>query len=354
MKVMFKRPLVSLLFFLLVFPASDTYSLKSFSFGSGGGTAASDTYSGEFVSGEVAGRPADGSTYDLWPGMVFTQFANVPPAPTFTNPSNYFNKLPIIIQTAGNSTNTKFAIAISTDNFATETNYVQSDNTIGATLGAEDWQTYANWGGGSGEFIVGLSPSTTYSVKVKAEQGLYTEGPWGPVASAATSGLLLSFDIDVSASNEETAAPYTLSLGSLASGSVVTSASSVWVDLTTNATAGGSVYVYGSTGGLYSASSAYTIAGVSADLSVTAEGFGLRSTSVAQGSGGPLAAQSPYNGASDSVGTVATTAQPIYTSTATPITSGRGSFVVKAKSKAITPAATDYTETLTLIAAGSF
>lgn len=353
MTIMFRRHLISVLLFVLVFPASDTYSLKSFSFGGGGGEGSSTTYKGEFVAGEVAGRPADGSTYDLWPGMVFTQFANVPPAPTFTNPSNYFNKLPLTITTAGNSSNTKFAIAISTDNFTT-TNYVQSDNTVGATLGAEDWQTYANWGGGSGEFVVGLSPNTTYYVKVKAEQGLYTEGPWGPSSSAATSGLLLSFDIDVSASNEETASPYTLSLGSLTAGSVVTSNSSVWIDLTTNATAGGSVYVYGSSGGLYSATSGHTIAGVSANLASTGEGFGLRSTSVTQSSGGPLAAESPYNGASDNVGTVTTVAQPIYTSTALPITAGRGSFVVKAKAQAVTPAATDYTETLTLVAAGSF
>ncbi len=353
MKMIQSRRLFSVLFFLLVFPASDTYSLKSFSFGAGGGTAASDTYQAEVLAGEVAGSTQDGVSYDFWPGMAFTQFANVPPAPTFTNSGDFNNKLLIVINAGGNSSNTKFAIAISTDNFST-TNYVQSDNTVGATLGAEDWQTYSGWGSGGGEFIVGLDPGTTYYVKVKSEQGLYTEGPWGPTASAATSGSTLSFDIDVSASDEETGAPYSLSLGTLTSGSVVTSTSSIWIDLSTNAAAGGSVYVYGSSGGLYSASSGYTISGVSADLSATSEGFGLRSTSVTQGAGGPLAAVSPYNGASDNVGTVATTAQPIYTSTAAPITSGRASFVVKAKAQAVTPAAGDYTEILTLIAAGTF
>lgn len=350
---MWRRNMISVLLFVLAFPASTTYGLKSYSFGAGGGTAESSTYKGEYSTGEVAGAPAEGSTYNAWPGMVFTQFANVPPAPTFTNPSNYYNKLQIVVQTGGNPTDTTYAIAISTDNFTT-TNYVQSDNTIGATLGAEDWQTYANWGGGTGEFIVGLDPDTTYYVKVKSEQGLYTEGPWGPVASVATSGLTLSFDIDVSATDQETAAPYSLDLGSLTSGSVITSTDSIWVDLSTNATAGGSIYVYGSSGGLYSASSGHTIAGVSADLSVTSEGFGLRSTSVAESSGGPLAAQSPYDGASDNVGTVTTTAQTLYNSTAAPIVSGRGSFVVKAKSNTITPAASDYTETITLIATGSF
>lgn len=345
---------IPLLFFLLAFPASSHYKLDTYGIGSGGGIGTSTTYKSETVSGEQSGAIGDGTTYNLWPGLIFTQTANTPTAPTVTNPSNFYNKLLLVINQAGNASDATYSIAVSTDNFATVTNYVQSDGTVGATLGAEDWQTYTNWGGGSGEYVIGLSPNTTYYFKVQAQQGLYTEGPWGPVASLATSSLSLSFDIDVSSIDEETAAPYAVSLGTLAAGSVVTSTDKIWIDLTTNAVGGGVVYVYGNSGGLLSSSTGHTISGVSADLTSISEGYGIRSLSAAQSSGGPLVAQSPYNGASENVGTVTTTAAPIYGSSSTAVTSGRGSLAVKAKIQNLTPSASDYSETVTFIAAGTF
>ena len=351
MKHIKKTILLSLLFFVV--PFSDNYKLDTHSFGAGGGVGSSDSYDMQSIAGQTSTNRLDATTYDALPGLLFTQMANTPTAPTFTNASSYYNKLNLIINTASNPTNTQYAIAISSDDFVT-TQYVQSDNTVGATLGSEDWQTYTNWGGATGEFVVGLTPNTTYKVKVKARQGEFTEGPFGPTATAATVGATLTFDIDVSASDEETAAPYSISLGSLAPDTVVTSVSSIWIDLSTNAASGGSVYVLGGSGGLHSASSGYTIAGVSADLTAVAEGFGLRSLSVTQSSGGPFAAVSPYAGASDVVGTLATTATPIFNTTNAPITNARGAVSVKAKTKSLTPAANDYTETVTFIAAALF
>ena len=340
------------LFIFLVFPASTDYKLKSYEFGGGGGTAQSADYSVEGIVGQTAGSQKTG-TYAAGSGLVFVQQANVPVAPTFVNTSSWYNKLKFTINTSNNPTDAKYAIAISTDNFTT-TNYIQSDNTIGATLGAEDFQTYATWGGASGGFVTGLTGSTTYYIKVKATQGKYTESGWGPVASAATVGSRLSFDIDVAPTDQETAAPYAVSMGTLTTGTVNTATDKVWIDLDTNGSSGGYVYVYDQYNGLRSAVTNYTITSASSDLTEASEGFGIQSASVTESAGGPLAAQSPYNGAGHNVGIVDTSIRTIYTSSNLPITAGRGSFYIKAKPKNITPASSDYTDTLTIIATASF
>ncbi len=72
-----------------------------------------------------------------------------------------------------------------------------------------------------------------------------------------------------------------------------------------------------------------------------------------QASGGPLTAAAPYNGASDNVGLVNATMRRAYSS-ANPIIDGRASMLVKAKSSALTPAASDYSTTLTIIASATF
>lgn len=339
---------------LLTLPASSNYKLNSFGFGAGGETTgASSNYNGEYVLGETSETALTGSNYNAWPGLLYTQFANTPTAPTMSNDSNYYNKLNLIVNTASNPSNTLYAIAVSDDNFST-TSYLQSDNTVGASLGSEDWQSYTDWGAASGEFVVGLSPGTTYYFKVKAQRGGFTEGPWGPIASASTSNSSLSFDLDVSATDTETASPYNIDLGSLSAGSVSTASEKIWVDLSTNAVGGGQVFVLGDTAGLYSATSSYTITSVSGDLSSLSEGFGIRSNSVTQTSGGPFAAVSPFNGSSETVGEISTAFQELFNTSSAPIVAGRGSVLVKAKIKNLTPSASDYAQTLTLVAVGTF
>lgn len=351
-KTLKKSILTASIFILFNFPASSNYQLKSYEFGGGGGVTDSSNYSVEGVVGEVAGQNSSGN-YDIGAGLLFTQAANVPSAPTLANSSSWYNKLLLTLATSGNPTDTIFAVAISTDNFAT-TNYVQSDNTIGAALGAEDWQTYAAWGGGSGEYIVGLSPNTTYYVKVKARQGDFTESQWGPSTATATSQISLTFDIDVSSSDSESAAPYTLSMGQLTVGAVTTATEKIWLDLETNAEDGGYVYIYDEHGGLRSSAVNYTITSASTDLTSAGEGFGIRSNSVAQSAGGPLAAVSPYNVASDTVGILNSTVRELFNSSGAPITAGRASLLVKAKISAVTPASSDYADTLTLITSATF
>lgn len=339
-------------FLIFVFPASTNYQLKDFGFGTGGaGNATSGSYALDAISGEQSGGKLAGGSYDLGSGLLFTNQANVPPAPTFTNPSSYYNKLHIVVAVGGNPTDTRFAIAISTDNFVADTRYVQSDDTVGATLGLEDYQTYTNWGGASGTLIIGLVSSTTYKVKVKAWQGKFTETGYGPIATAATVSPQMTFDIDVSAIDENNSVSTIGFTGasSLVATTVVDSPEKIWVDFITNGESGGRVYVAASNAGLQSSRASYLISAVTGNLTALSEGFGAQSSTATNG----LSEVTLYDKTGNEVGITDTTIREMFTASA-PTTTGRGSFLLKAKSSAVTPAASDYTETLTVIASASF
>ena len=351
---MFASKLLLLSFgFLAALPSSSNYKLHNFGFGSGGGQTSSSNYSLRGISGEQSGATTASTNNVTKSGEGQTNQANVPPAPTFTNPSNYYNKLHFVINQGGNPSDTKYAIAIATDANFTTTNYVQSDNTVGATLGAEDYQTYANWGSGSGEDVIGLAHSTTYYIKVKAMQGNFTETGYGPSANAATVAPSLTFDVDVDASDIDNAGPFTINFGDLLPGSVTDAPKKIWVDFATNGETGGTVYVYAINAGLKSNNLVQTIAAATGDLSALSSGFGAQSTNATQSSGGPISAQSPYNGSSQNVGITDTTIRPIYVAGA-PIVGGRAAFLLKAKAATETGASNDYTETITVVASASF
>ncbi len=131
---------ISLIFFGSV-PATTNYQLNSYGFGSGG-TANSGTanYSLEGISGEVSGQTSTTATYNVKPGFVETQQANVPKLSSFNNGGNtYYNKLQFIIDEQGNPSDATYALQISTtSNFSSDVNYVKSDLTIGATLTTAD------------------------------------------------------------------------------------------------------------------------------------------------------------------------------------------------------------------------
>ncbi len=335
-------------------PASGSYHLNSYGFGSGG-TANSASSGGSYRLNGLAGDTASGTesstNYSVRAGETHTKEANVPTV-AIVNSASWYNKLLLTIGPQNNPSDAKFAVAISTDNFAT-TQYVKSDLTIGSSLSFSDYQTYAAWGGGAGVFVRGLSRSTVYTVKAKAYTGKFTESPYGPTASATTSDPQLSFDIDVSATDVSTNPPYAIDFGNLLPGSVVDSPQRVWVSLDTNGESGGKVYLSSQNAGLHSTTSAYTIGALTGDLSAQAEGFGVQAASATQSAGGPLVTSSPYNGASQNVGLVDQTIRDLFTAAA-PITAGRGSFILKAKSKPLTPSSSDYTEILTAIASASF
>lgn len=336
--------------FLLALPASNNYEMHDYSFGGGGtGLTSSSNYKAKGVLGETSGA-LDGTTYDMGAGLEFMQQANVPGALTFTNPANHYNKLKFVLNTGDNPSDAQFAIAISTDNFVT-TNYIQADNTIGATA---VYQTYTTWGGASGAFVIGLATNTTYKVKAKAIHTLYNETQFGPESSASTSSVNLTYDLDVASTDTESAPPYIVSFGTLSVGSVTTAADKIWVDLDTNADNGAFVYLYSNSSGLQSANASYTITSATADLTGVSEGYGIQIATVTQSSGGPLAKVSPYNGAMENVGIINTTSRNILTTSNAPIVGGRASIFVKAKASTSTPAASDFSSTITMIASSTF
>lgn len=181
-------------------PSSDTYQLRNYGFGAGGtASSSSDIYRMTGVAGQMeAGQPFS-DTYKVGGGLVFMLMANVPPAPTFTNPAANYDRLKVVINVGGNPTDATFAIAISTDNFAADTRYVKSDFTVGTTPTASDFKDYSTgWNGASGRFITSLLSNTTYYIKVKASTGNFSESSWGPTASVATSDPSLTFGLDTS------------------------------------------------------------------------------------------------------------------------------------------------------------
>lgn len=339
--------------------SSTNYSLEEYGFGGGGVVdSASTNYSLEGILGEMTGEQSS-TNYKANSGLIFIQMAGVPPTPTIVNSSSWYNKLLLTInQPTGATTDYTYAIAISTDGFVADTRYVQNDNTIGSVLGTEDYQTYTAWGGASGELVIGLASNTTYTVKVKAVHGKYTESGFGPTASAATVGQQISFDIDIGGGSDpgETGAPYSIGFGNLTAGSVSTASNRAWLDFETNGEAGGWIFVYDVNAGLKSTILNYTINSATADLASGAvtEGFGLQGASKTQTSGGPLDYTSPYNGTSDNVGLMSSTIREIFNSTSSPIFGGRGSVTLKAKASSVTPGGSDYADTITLIATGSF
>lgn len=251
------------------------------------------------------------------------------------------------------STDTKYAIAVSNDNFVT-TKYIQAaDYTIGNNLTLNDFQTYDQWGGASGVYIVGLDVGTTYTVKVKSIQGKYSESGWGEIATAGTVSQILNFDLDVSATDQETDPPYLMDLGDLNPDTVVTSNSRVWVDIETNSASGAEVHVYGKNNGLYSALVNYNIGATTANLDVLPQGFGVQAVGATQASGGPLTAISPFDGGGNVVGNSDSTIKTIFKSNSA-VTGGRGSFLIKVKSSNSTPAANDYSEIMTVVASSNF
>jgi len=336
-------------------PSSGTYELKDYGFGSGGTVnSTSATYSLQGISGQVESASLSSSTYMMLPGLTYTLEPNTPPAPTITNPSNsYYNKLNISINNASNSTDTTFAIQIASNSadFSQNVFYVQSSsNTLGAT---PDWQTYTTWNSGSTFTLVGLSAGTTYYARVAAKRGTFQQGRWGAIASATT--VNPSFTLSVRTTSQPSP-PFSVFIGQLNAGTVTTSSDQVTTTITTNANSGGLIYLYGTNTGLKSPTAiagGYTIPSANNDLSSGGilEGYGARGTST---SGAPMELLSPYNQSGDIVGIVDTTKREFADSSSSPVTGGQASFQLKAKSKTTTPPAGDYTDTITIVATGSF
>lgn len=334
------------LFFAATPPTSTNYTLKTYDFGNGGGTSSSATYSLHGEAGSQSGTAQSSATYGLQSDGKGVMNAAVPPAPTVTNPSNYYDRLKVVVATGGNPTDTKYLIAVSTDGFVTS-KYVQTDNSMGVSQAIANYQTYTAWGGASGFTLVGLAPSTTYQVRVKALQGSFSGSAFGPSASAATVAPSLTVSLATTLTGTP---PFSVGFSNMTAGSVATGNADALIGITTNAVNGGSVYVKDANAGLYSTLANTTIGSNSADLTVASTGYGAQIIASSQVSGGPIVSQSPFNGASNNVGALSTAYQTLFTSAA-PVTTGSATMRLKAKVATLTPSATDYADVITLVAA---
>lgn len=333
---------------LFAAPTSSNYALNSYDFGTGGGTTSSTNYGLNTTTGTQAGVSTS-TNYAAQSGIMPANDANVPPAATLSNPSNYYNKLHAVISTGGNPTDAIYAIAISADSFAT-VEYVQSDNSISPSIGIEDFQSYTAWGSGSGFDILGLASNTSYQIRVAAMQGNATQSTYGPASAVvATSLPSISFTVETTLSATP---PFTAGFGSLVPGTVVSANADPAISLSTNSVNGGTVYIRSTNAGLVSSSASSTLSSTTADLAST-KGYGAQVTSIGQTSGGPFVSYAPFNGAADNVGALQAALVPIL-GTTTPLSSGTATVRLKAKSDITVPAASDYADTVTFIAGMNF
>ncbi len=341
---------------LLVFaavPSSTNYTLKSYDIGSGGTSSSSSTnYKLNGISGAQSGTTQSSTNYGTVSGVNVTQNANEPLAPALSNPSNYYDRLKLVINTGNNPTDTKYLIGIQTsaDGYTT-TSYVQSDNTVGSSQVLTNYQSYVAWGGASGFLILGLTPNTSYKVEVKALQGNFSGSAFSPFSSiVATVPTTLTVSLSTSLTGTP---PFVSTFTSLTPGTVATANANAIVGFSTNAYNGGNAYVTSLNGGLKSASQSTTLTSATADLSSVNSGYGAQVTAVTQSSGGPLTSLSPFNSSLNNVGALTTSLQSLF-STSAPVTSASGTFKLMAKAFINTPPASDYTDTLTVVLAMNF
>lgn len=169
-----------------------------------------------------------------------------------------------------------------------------------------------------------------------------------------------SFDIDtttVAFPGIETAAPYTVAFGSLNPAAVntsnTTSVNIIYLDMATNATSGGTITVQDSNVGLTSTAAGHTIASTTGLLSAGTEGYGI--CVGAQSNFNVYSAYSTGNctPTKHTVKALQTTPQDLIGSDR-PFVSGRVEVFVKTAISNLSPAANDYTDTLTFIATGTF
>jgi hypothetical protein len=332
----------ALLSLFAIVPTSTNYTLNSYDFGNGSDSSTSTNYSLHSQAGSNGGTYTS-TNYALPAGVMASTTVPTPPAPTFTNPDTSYTRLQLVLNVGTFPSDTKYAIAISTDNFAT-TKYVQTNQTVGTSFTATNYQTYGAWGGVSGFWVLDLANNTTYQVKVAALQGAATGSGFGPSASATTSEPSVTFGVTTSLTGTP---PFNSTFTNMPAGSVVSADAAINTAITTNASQGGEILIKSQNAGLTSSRAAYTLSSADGDLTVAATGYGAQVSSTSQSSGGPMVAVSPFNGTANTVGGLTASWQKLATFNSA-ISGGTMSLGLLAKVNATVPSATDYSDVITL------
>ncbi len=189
----------------------------------------------------------------------------------------------------------------------------------------------------------------------------------------ATVSPSITFDIDTAITDSETGAPHSVTLGTLSPSILSTSRTdnagtinAIFFDVTTNAIAGATVSMQGANTGLSSVATSTTITLPTDEATITAGqqriGACLSSLTATTGT---LLANANYdadgtsnctstNTGTPTVGKIQTSASPLFTTSGAPVSAGRAALLLKASVATTTPAASDYGNTLTFIAVGTF
>lgn len=275
-------------------------------------------------------------------------------------PSGCYDRARFEIGVNGNPSDTLYEIQISEDNFVSDIRYIDG-NTFWPesipTHNLADFLTKADWEATIFN-IRGLKTGATYSIRIGALHGDFTQTTLGPISSSTTSSGSLFFDIDIEKQNgisAENNPPYVISfIGAyeLIGGSApITAENRIWLDAGTNSQGGFAIVTRGLNGGLKSNTTGQTITSATTDLNSATHGFGLQSEYINQDTYphlGSITTTPDYSGSGNNVGIVGTIASKVYESDR-PVFNGRMGLKVIAKPGSNIPAGTDYQETVFFI-----
>jgi len=293
---------------------SGNYKLLDPQLGSGGGESSSVNFKSlSFIGGGLERGKFSSSLYSVGVGQGYTFMANVPTVACFETqsdgssscsslsgvggmvqvcgPSGCYDRARFEINPQGNPPDTVYSVQLSPDNWSTILYLDGSSHTLESVLShnINDYKTLAEWQildngtDWSRENILGLTPNTTYRIRLTALNGNYTETGFSPQAIASTAYPYIELDLDIATnSGVETVAPHRVDIGVLGVLAPTAAQNNVYVDFQTNIQSGMSVYVKDEFGGL--SNGTYTIVSASEDLAnaLNGDGFGIKVDSVSQ------------------------------------------------------------------------
>ncbi len=374
---------------------STNYEIKDATIDAGGGISQSTNYGLESAIEPTFDRRLSSGSYALGSGFPNGILANVPKILCLesnttsgnTNCLNFpnangaqgecgnpgcYDRVKLEVDVQNNPIDTLYLVSVY-DNGTGIQYYLQSTHTLSTTYDINDYMTICELEGkdirsGSGceissdplwdeelqrYNVLNLRPGATYTVRIRALHGDFTESDFGPSGNVTLEYPQMSMDIDIGTnSSANTVAPHTINLGILTPGAPVTASEKIWLDLNTNVFPGFTTYVKDINTGLQSGSN--NIPSTSEDLAVDSGGdggFGLQIDSVTQTSLGPLLEGATYDLSGQNVGGLSPSNVTIFNTNTSgnnkgQITGGRAGILVKALSKLTTPSG-NYADTIT-------
>ncbi len=243
----------------------------------------------------------------------------------------------------------------------TSTNFKIKDPIIG-TLGEEGASSTSFNLISTGHTALSDIGGTSSSFKIRYGFLYYDEGQVGTI----------TFDLDTTSADTcgvtESSTPYTVALGTLTTTDTRVSGATdginhICVDLDTDASGGAVVAVRNANGATGLASVSVPTDGIDSADSAVADGTEMYGLCVVSTSAttGTLDDEGEYNAdtcaansETNDTGSLSTTPESIFDTNGGSVTGGRGQISVNASISSITPAHTDYSDTITFIATGTF